>query len=236
MKAALESTDKKERQGAILKVLQELKQACNGVAALQKDRSDIYGRSGKIRELRTILTSVVENGEKAIVFSQYPSQFEKLSELLMDQLEADTGKPVGVLELTGKDSVLARENTQKSFKENDRVAVVLISLRAGGTGLNLQSANHVIHLDRWWNAAVEDQATDRAWRIGQKKVVHAHKFVCRGTLEERIDKLITNKRKLASDLLGDVSEESMTAELMKLDADALHDVLSLNEDKAVYDE
>lgn len=219
-----------------LTVLQELKQVCNGVAVLQKDRSGLSSRAGKITQLISMLATVVEYGEKAIVFSQYTSQFDELSELLMDRLEPKTGRPVGVLTLTGDDQVSVREVTQKRFAENDRVAVLLISLRAGGTGLNLQSANHVFHLDRWWNGAVEDQATDRAWRIGQTKVVHAHKFVCRGTLEERIDTMITKKRKLASALLGDANEKSVAAELSKLDADALHDVLSLNEDEAVCDE
>lgn len=240
MMAALGSKDKKDRQGAILKVLQELKQVCNGVAVLQKDRSQISSRAGKITQLISMLATVVENGEKAIVFSQYPSQFRELSELLMDRLTEhvkDTiGRPVGVLSLTGDDPLPEREVTQKRFAENVLVSVLLISLRAGGTGLNLQSANHVFHLDRWWNSAVEDQATDRAWRIGQKKVVHAHKFVCRGTLEERIDAMITKKRKLASALLGDADEDSVASQLAKLDADALYDVLRLDESEAVSDD
>jgi SNF2 family DNA or RNA helicase len=238
MKASLESKDKKERQGAILKVLQELKQVCNGVAVLQKDRSQISSRAGKITQLISMLADVVENDEKAIVFSQYPSQFDELADLLMDRLKDKTCRPVGVLTLTGNDLPHARDKTQDDFKGNKRFSVLLISVRAGGTGLNLQSANHVFHLDRWWNGAVEDQATDRAWRIGQKKVVHAHKFVCRGTLEERIDAMISKKRKLASDLLGDEDqdEDSVVSHLAKLDTDALYDVLRLDESEAVIDD
>ena len=236
MEAALRSRDRRERQGAILKVLQELKQVCNGVAPLQKDRSEIERRSGKISRLFSLLESIVGAGEKAIVFSQYPGQFDSLQKQLMDHLNETTGTPVGVLSLVGsKHNIKDRESIQQQFSENDRMGVLLISLRAGGTGLNLQAANHVIHLDRWWNAAVEDQATDRAWRIGQIKQVVAHKFVCRGTLEERIDALIARKRGLAEDLLGDANEASVNAALAGLEADALLDVLRLDEDEAVSD-
>lgn len=234
--AALNSLVRQERQGAILRVLQELKQVCNGVAVLQKDGSDIDRRAGKIERLVELLASVVDNGEKAIVFSQYPGQFGQLEDVLMDRLKSELGRPIGVLTLTGQDSVGGREERQKQFTEDSRFPVILISLRAGGTGLNLQAASHVIHLDRWWNAAVEDQATDRAWRIGQERTVHVHKFVCRGTLEERIDELISKKRELARDLLGEADEQSVIQELSQLDGSALLDVLRLDEEEAVGDD
>lgn len=231
----LRSTDQKERQGAILRVLQELKQVCNGVAVLQKDRSEIDTRAGKIEQLAEMLISVVSNGEKALIFSQYPSQFEKLDDALTEKLDS-AGCKIGILTLTGEDSIGKREETQATFASDARFPVVLISLRAGGTGLNMQSASHVFHLDRWWNAAVEDQATDRTWRIGQERTVHVHKFVCRGTLEERIDELISRKRQLAQDLLGEANEQSVIEELNSLDGTALLEILRLNEDEAINED
>lgn len=227
----LESKNAQERRGAILKVLHGLKQVCNGVAVFQKDGSRIETRAGKIERLVGMLTSVVENREKAIVFSQYPNLFDDLSNLLENAIQP----PIGVLTLTGDDSVKGREETQKRFAEDNRFPVVLVSLKAGGTGLNMQAASHVFHFDRWWNAAVEDQATDRAWRIGQQRTVFEHKFVCRGTLEERIDELIDRKRKLANDLLDDASDESVVQHLMQLEGEALIDVLRLDEDEAVQE-
>lgn len=238
--SALNSADQSERRGAILKLLPQLKQICNGVAALQKDGSDIDTRSGKIQTLRDLIVNVVANNEKAIVFSQYPSQFDDLEGFLMDELKAEFGRPegfaYGVRSLTGKDSIRVREEMQGEFQEQSRYPVMLISLRAGGTGLNLQAANHVFHFDRWWNAAVEDQATDRAWRIGQEKTVHVHKLICCGTLEERIDELIREKKNLANELLGDVDEETLAGQLSKLPNDELFEVLSLKESDAIRED
>ncbi len=242
-KSALNSSDQGERQGAILKVLPELKQICNGVAALQKDGSKIDTRSGKIQTLRDELLKVITVGEKAIIFSQYPNQFDEIEDFLMDEFNNGIGKSLNgfaigaqSLTLTGKDEIREREEKQDKFQNDPRFPVMLISLKAGGTGLNLQAANHVFHLDRWWNAAVEDQATDRAWRIGQDKTVLDHKLICYGTFEERIDEIIQKKKKLSVDLLGDVDEDTVCHELSAMPNDELSDLLSLNESEAICEE
>ena len=139
-----------------------------------------------------------------LVFTQFREMTEPLASYLTE-IFGQSG-----LVLHGGTAVKKRQGLVKSFQENDRVPFMVLSLKAGGTGLNLTAASHVIHFDRWWNPAVENQATDRAFRIGQRKNVLVHKFVCRGTVEERIDKLIASKQQLSNEVLSQGAESSLT--------------------------
>ncbi|MGH9143607.1 MAG: DEAD/DEAH box helicase, partial [Vicinamibacterales bacterium] len=158
--------------------------------------------------------------EKVLVFTQ----FREMTAPLAAFLESVFGRPGLVLH--GGTAVGKRQPLVRQFQEDERVPFFVISLKAGGAGLNLTAASHVVHFDRWWNPAVENQATDRAFRIGQIKNVLVHKFVCRGTVEERIDQLIDSKRQLSQDLLGGRGEVLLTEmkddELLKLVALDLH--------------
>ena len=146
------------------------------------------------------------------------TQFKEIVEPLVELLAGVFGRPG--LALSGETAVGKRKTLVKTFQEDESVPFFVLSLKAGGSGLTLTAASHVVHFDRWWNPAVENQATDRAFRIGQKRNVLVHKFVCRGTIEERIDELIDLKRKMAEDLLADSSEINLTeladGELMAL--------------------
>ncbi len=167
----------------------KLKQVCNHPAQLLHDGSPIGRRSGKVTRLEEILEEILAEGDKALLFTQYTEFGELLLPHLSARFDTDVALP-------------ARRRPRRSGATrwspgSSRTTVrplFLLSLKAGGTGLNLTAANHVIHLDRWWNPAVEDQATDRAFRIGQKRNVQVRKFVCPGTLEERIDEMIRDKK------------------------------------------
>jgi SNF2 family DNA or RNA helicase len=174
----------------------KLKQVCNHPAHLLRDGSRLAGRSGKLARLEEILEELLAEGDKALCFTQYA----ELGGLLQPYLAARLGCPV--LYLHGGTPKKLRDSLVARFQDIDEPAVFLLSLKAGGTGLNLTAANHVIHVDRWWNPAVEDQATDRAFRIGQRKNVQVRKFVCVGTLEERIDAMIEEKKALAERIVG----------------------------------
>jgi non-specific serine/threonine protein kinase len=154
--------------------------------------------------LRELCESIAARQDKVLVFTQFREITEPLAGFL-DSVFGRTG-----LVLHGGTPVKKRQELVESFQSNDRVPFMVLSLKAGGTGLNLTAASHVIHFDRWWNPAVENQATDRAYRIGQKKNVLVHKFVCRGTVEERIDELIAGKQKLAGEILSVGAESALT--------------------------
>src|SRR5262249_50321409 len=159
--------------------------------------SALPGRSGKLARLTEMLEEVMEAGEKALVFSQ----FKEMGDLLKQHLQDEFGREV--LFLHGGVPQKQRQRLVERFQnEADGPRVFLLSLKAGGTGLNLTAANHVFHYDRWWNPAVEDQATDRAFRIGQMRNVQVHKFVCAGTLEEKIDDMIERKQRVAQWVVG----------------------------------
>nr|WP_285618885.1 SNF2-related protein [Actinoallomurus iriomotensis] len=185
-----------ERRGLVLATMAKLKQVCNHPAHLLKDGSRLPGRSGKLERLEEICAEVVEQGEKALVFTQY-SEF---GAMLQPHLEARLDRPV--LWLHGGTTKKRRDELIRRFQQDAEPSVFLLSLKAAGTGLNLTAANHVIHVDRWWNPAVEDQATDRAFRIGQTKNVQVRKFICVGTMEERVDEMIERKKALAERIVG----------------------------------
>jgi SNF2 family DNA or RNA helicase len=165
------------------------------------------------------MEELMEAREKVLIFTQ----FTKMGALLKTYLEDQFGYPV--LFLHGGVEKQARDEMVERFQTGNASPIFLLSLKAGGTGLNLNAANHVIHFDRWWNPAVENQATDRAFRIGQKKNVQVHKFVCAGTLEEKIDDMIESKQKIASSVIG--SGEAWLAELSTVE---LSKVFALSKD------
>jgi len=193
----IEGSDGIERRGNVLAAMAKLKQICNHPAQLLHDRSAIGQRSGKVIRLEEILEEILAEGDKVLCFTQYT----EFAEMLMPHLAARFDTDVAYLH--GGTPRQQRTELVRRFQSNDGPPVFLLSLKAGGTGLNLTAANHVIHLDRWWNPAVENQATDRAFRIGQKRSVQVRKFICRGTLEERIDAMIEEKASLANMVVGD---------------------------------
>ena len=207
------------RRGLVLATMTKLKQVCNHPAHLLGDGSRLPGRSGKLARLEEICEEVAADGDKALCFTQYA----EFGRMLQPYLAARIG--CQVLYLHGGTSKKQRDELVTRFQEADEPVLFLLSLKAGGTGLNLTAANHVIHVDRWWNPAVEDQATDRAFRIGQRRDVQVRKFVCVGTLEERIDAMIEQKKALAEQIVG--TGESWLA---GLSTSELRDVVSLTAD------
>ncbi len=205
-----------ERRGLVLATMAKLKQVCNHPAHLLKDGSRLAGRSGKLERLEEICAEVVEQGEKALVFTQYA----EFGAMVRPHLEAKLGRPV--LWLHGGTTKQRRDELIQRFQEDSEPSVFLLSLKAAGTGLTLTAANHVVHVDRWWNPAVEDQATDRAFRIGQTKNVQVRKFICVGTMEERVDEMIERKKALAERIVG--TGESW---LTELSVSELRDVVRL---------
>jgi hypothetical protein len=213
---AAESEEGIGRSGAILAGIAKLKQVCNHPAHFLGDGSSLAGRSGKLDRVEELLDAIVDAGDKVLCFTQ----FAEWGELLTAQLARRYGTEP--LWLHGGVPRKRREEMIARFDAPDGPPIFLLSLKAGGTGLNLTAASHVIHLDRWWNPAVEDQATDRAYRIGQRRSVVVHKLVSAGTIEERIDELITNKRALAQRVVGS-GERWIT----DLDTDALREAVAL---------
>jgi hypothetical protein len=214
-----DASDDITRRGLVLATMAKLKQVCNHPAHLLGDGSRLPGRSGKLARLEELCEEIVAEGDKALCFTQYA----EFGRMLQPYLAARTGCPV--LFLHGGTTKKQRDAMVAQFQEADEPALFLLSLKAGGTGLNLTAANHVIHVDRWWNPAVEDQATDRAFRIGQRRDVQVRKFVCVGTLEERIDAMIEQKKALAEQIVG--TGESWLTELSSA---ALREVLALSPD------
>jgi SNF2 family DNA or RNA helicase len=198
------------RRGVILSFLLRLKQICNHPSQWTGDGEYAPGDSGKFARLAELGEAIAARQEKVLVFSQ----FREMTGPLASFLATVFGKPGLVLH--GGTPVRERKGIVDSFQRDDGPPFLVVSVKAGGTGLNLTAASHVIHFDRWWNPAVEDQATDRAFRIGQRKNVLVHKFVCRGTVEERIDSLIESKRSLAGDIISS-SGESLLTELSDTD-------------------
>ena len=208
-----------ERSGIILAALMKLKQACNHPAHLLKDRSALDGRSGKLARLEDILAEALAEGDKALCFTQ----FAEFGHLLRRHLQERLGREV--LFLHGGSAQAARDEMVARFQANGGPPLMILSLKAGGTGLNLTAANHVVHFDRWWNPAVEDQATDRAFRIGQRKNVQVRKLTCVGTIEERIDMLIAQKKDLAERIVG-TGERWIT----ELDTGQLRELVTLSQE------
>jgi superfamily II DNA or RNA helicase len=212
--AELERAVGMKRRGVVLASLMRLKQICNHPSHWLGDGSWSEADSGKLARLREIAEVIAAKQEKVLVFTQ----FREMTTPLGAFLESVFGRPGLVLH--GETAVGKRQPLVRHFQEDERVPFFVISIKAGGAGLNLTAASHVVHFDRWWNPAVENQATDRAFRIGQTRNVLVHKFVCRGTVEERIDELIDSKRQLSHDLLEGGGEMLLTemndAQLLKL--------------------
>jgi SNF2 family DNA or RNA helicase len=193
----LESAEGIQRKGLVLAALSKLKQVCNHPAQFLGDNSSIPGRSGKVARLTEMLEEIIEVGDRALVFSQ----FAEMGEILKRHLQDTFGREI--LFLHGGVPKKQRDQMVERFQgESSDTPIFVLSLKAGGLGLNLIRANHVFHFDRWWNPAVENQATDRAFRIGQTKNVQVHKFLCAGTLEEKIDEMIERKKDIAEKVVG----------------------------------
>jgi len=193
-----------QRRGIILAFLTRFKQICNHPSQWLGDGAYSPADSGKFHRLRELCEEIASKQEKVLVFTQYREVTDPLARFL----ESVFGQS-GVV-LHGGTPVSKRKELVDAFQRDGGPPFFVLSLKAGGTGLNLTAATHVIHFDRWWNPAVENQATDRAFRIGQKRNVMVHKFTCRGTLEERIHDIIAGKTALADDILGEGAERLMT--------------------------
>ncbi len=234
--SGIERSEGIQRRGMVLATLIRLKQICNHPAHLLREHLQEGGqvpgawppdpaRSGKCIRLVEMLQTLIDEGEKALVFTQFRQMGDILSAMLRQALDRE------MLFLHGGTGTGQRQQIVADFQTGgDRFPVLLLSLKAGGVGLNLTAATHVFHFDRWWNPAVENQATDRAYRIGQTRTVQVHKFVVRGTLEERIDRMIEEKTELAENIIG-AGERALT----ELSTEQLRDLLTLRND-AVADE
>ena len=214
----IEDSEGIERKGLVLATLAKLKQVCNHPAQFIQDGSKLPGRSGKLARLEEMLEEVLAAADKALVFTQFAEMGMMLRDHLRDTFSCET------LFLHGGTTKQQRDAMVQRFQaDRQGPPVFVLSLKAGGVGLNLTAANHVFHFDRWWNPAVENQATDRAFRIGQKRNVQVHKFVCLGTLEERIDQMIEQKKELAESIVG-VGEGWLT----EMSTDQLKQVFALS--------
>jgi non-specific serine/threonine protein kinase len=216
--AALEHIDGMQRRGLILSSLMKFKQLCNhpdqflGTGAFDEKHSGKFGR------LREICETVLEKREKMLVFTQ----FREITPALHDFLARIFGRNGSVLH--GSVPVKQRKAIVDAFQSKDTyIPFMVLSLKAGGVGLNLTEANHVVHFDRWWNPAVENQATDRAFRIGQQKNVVVHKFITEGTIEEKIDDMLEAKARLSEDVIAAGGESWIT----ELENDQLLDLFRL---------
>lgn len=215
----LETLSGFERKGLILKMLNKLKQLCNHPALYLKEpfenAKEMMERSEKLDRIITLAGDIAGNGEQCLIFTQYIGMGQLIQHCLTELYDIDA--PF----LTGSMPKNQRDYFVESFQKGE-FPVFILSLKAGGTGLNLTAANHVLHADRWWNPAVENQATDRAYRIGQTQFVHVHKFMTTGTVEEKIDTLLTEKQSLSEELIQ--SSQWIT----ELNDDEIKDLLSFN--------
>jgi non-specific serine/threonine protein kinase len=200
----LEDTEGIRRKGVVLSYLMRFKQLCNHPSQWLGDGAWAEEESGKWARLRELAEVIAAKQEKVLVFTQ----FREVTAPLSGFLGGIFGHPGLVLH--GETEVKKRQELVRRFQEDESVPFFVLSLKAGGSGLNLTAASHVVHFDRWWNPAVENQATDRAFRIGQTKNVLVHKSVCRGTVEEKIDELIEGKRSLSKELLEGGAEVNLT--------------------------
>jgi superfamily II DNA or RNA helicase len=219
----IDTLDGIKRRGAVLAFLMRLKQICNHPSQWLGDGAYVDGDSGKFARLREIVEEIAARQEKVLVFTQ----FQEMTAPLADFLHGVYGQPGLVLH--GATPVKARKALVDDFQREQGPPFFVLSIKAGGTGLNLTAASHVIHFDRWWNPAVENQATDRAYRIGQKKNVLVHKFICRGTVEEKIDALIEAKLGLSNEIL----ESGAEMVLSEMSNDELLRLVSLDLERAM---
>jgi len=212
-----------QRRGLILSFLLRLKQICNHPSHWLGHDEFEPAESGKFERLGELADAIAERQEKLLVFTQFAKLARPLSEFLAQRFGAS-----GIV-LTGRTPIKSRQSIVRTFQSSEDVPFMVLSLKAGGSGLNLTAANHVVHFDRWWNPAVENQATDRAFRIGQKRNVLVHKFVCKGTIEERIDRLIAGKQQLSEEVLQGGAEKQLT----ELSDDELMSMVQLDLESAV---
>jgi SNF2 family DNA or RNA helicase len=219
----IEQAEGIERRGRVLALMLFLKQICNHPAQYLGESGPLVGRSGKLARLTEMLDEALAVGDRVLVFTQ----FREMGDRLQAHLAARLGSEV--LFLHGGTPRKARDEMVRRFQEDERgPRVFVLSLKAGGTGLNLTAASHVFHFDRWWNPAVEDQATDRAYRIGQRRSVQVHKLLCAGTVEEKVDRMLEQKRALARRIVG-AGEQWIT----ELDDAELRDLFALSRDAVV---
>ena len=219
-----ESVDRDVKQGAILAAITALKQICNHPWNYQQDDLPLAGRSGKLNRLEEVVEQVFAADERILIFTQFATWGVRLAEHLTEV----TGRPIrcyhGGLARGARDAMI------KEFQEEEGAGAIVLSLKAGGTGLNLTAANHVVLYDRWWNPAVEDQARDRAWRIGQTRTVLSHRLVCPGTVDERVEEVVGGKRKIADLVLPKSSS------LADLDPEQLRSALGLRTDQLLAED
>lgn len=216
----LEHLDGMDRRGAILAAITKLKQICNHPAQLLRDGSRLAGRSGKLARFDELVDDALAADEQVLVFTQFATMGTLLQRHLLER------QGLKVPFLSGSVAKSRRDTMVDRFQNGSGGPLLLVSLKAGGSGLNLTAASQVIHYDRWWNPAVEDQASDRAWRIGQRSTVVVHKLVCKGTIEARVDELITAKRELADRVVG-----SGEGWLTELSTDDLVQVIALRSEE-----
>jgi SNF2 family DNA or RNA helicase len=222
-----------ERRGRILALLTHLKQICNHPSHFLKQAGPYKGRSGKLERLTDMLEEAIASGDRTLVFTQFKEMGDRLQVHLNDVFGFEP--PF----LHGGTPREQRDEMVRAFQEDASAPpIMLLSLKAGGIGLNLTAATHVFHFDRWWNPAVEDQATDRTYRIGQTRNVLVHKLIAIGTLEEKIDSILESKRDLADLVVGagegwltELDDESLRR-LVALDAD----MELMNEDEIAFEE
>jgi hypothetical protein len=219
-----DGAERDRKQGAILAAITALKQICNHPWNYQEDDLPLVGRSGKLNRLEEVVDQVFSAGERILIFTQFATWGVKLAE----HLTQVTGVPISCYH--GGLARGARDAMIKEFQEGIGAGALVLSLKAGGTGLNLTAANHVVLYDRWWNPAVEDQARDRAWRIGQERTVLSHRLVCPGTVDERVEEVVGGKRKIADLVLPKSSS------LADLDPDQLRTALGLRTDQLLAED
>jgi len=219
----IESAEGIERRGRVLALLMFLKQICNHPAQYLGEAGPLPRRSGKLDRIAEMLEEAIAAGDKALVFTQFREMGDRLIAHFAERLGVE------VAFLHGGTPRKARDEMVRRFQEEPSgPRVFVLSVKAGGTGLNLTAASHVFHFDRWWNPAVEDQATDRAYRIGQTRSVQVHKLVCAGTVEEKVDLILESKRDLAAKVVG-AGEKWIT----ELGNDDLRELFALSADAAV---
>ncbi len=219
--AEIEASEGIQRRGTILATLTKLKQICNHPAQFLKETDYAPQRSGKLQRLTEMLQELQEVGDRSLVFTQFAELGKHLKTYLQEVLQEE------VFFVSGQTPKAQREMMVERFQHDPQApSVFILSLKAGGVGLNLTRANHVFHYDRWWNPAVENQASDRAFRIGQQRNVQIHKFLCTGTLEEKIHEQIERKKTLAEMIVGS-GEQWLT----ELDLDQLRQLLTLDQQR-----
>ncbi|MCY4663269.1 MAG: DEAD/DEAH box helicase, partial [Acidimicrobiaceae bacterium] len=213
-----------ERKGAVLAAITALKQICNHPVNYEDDGGALDGRSGKLARLEQIMAQVFAAGERMLIFTHFATWGERLATHLSERTGLDISCYHGGLARGARDRLV------QSFQKGRGPGALVLSLKAGGTGLNLTAANHVVLYDRWWNPAVEDQARDRAWRIGQRNTVVCHRLVCPGTVDERVEEVVAGKRRIADMVLPKSSSVG------DLDSDQLRAALGIDPDLLLIDE